>query len=89
MGRVGVEPAQPGVETKMTKPPSAVVTRSDTATIPATGFFGRALSAIVKARQLQADREVENYLARQSDRMLRDIGMTDLDIEALRQKHNR
>jgi uncharacterized protein YjiS (DUF1127 family) len=60
---------------------------ADKAAAPHAGIFGRFFAALSKARQLQADREVEVYLARQSDRTLHDIGMTDADILALRQRH--
>jgi hypothetical protein len=56
-------------------------------TPPRYGVIGRFFAALSRARQLQADREVETYLARQSDRMLGDIGMTDAEIKDLRQRH--
>jgi uncharacterized protein YjiS (DUF1127 family) len=62
---------------------------ADVATPPRYGVVGRFFAALSCARQLQADREVEIYLARQSDRMLHDIGMTDADIQDLRQRHQR
>jgi uncharacterized protein YjiS (DUF1127 family) len=52
-----------------------------------SGFFGRLVAALADARQRQADREVENYLSRQPDRMLRDIGLSEIEIEDLRRKH--
>jgi hypothetical protein len=56
---------------------------------PKTGVFGRFFTALSKARQLQADREVEIYLVRQPDRMLRDIGMSDAEIQDLRERQDR
>jgi uncharacterized protein YjiS (DUF1127 family) len=58
-------------------------------TRPRSGIFGRFFAALSKARQLQADREVEVYLARQPDRMLRDIGMSEAEIQDMRQRHGR
>ena len=51
------------------------------------GFFGRVFNAIVHAREMQAQREVDRYLARQPDRMLKDIGLADGDIAELRTKY--
>jgi len=50
-------------------------------------FFTRVLNAIMSARELQAQREVDRYLARQPDRMLKDIGFDDAGIAELRMKH--
>jgi hypothetical protein len=58
-----------------------------TAETPSTSVFGRFFAALSKARQLQADREVEIYLMRQPDRMLHDIGMSEAAIQDLRQRH--
>jgi len=56
---------------------------------PATGgLLARALHAIAQAREIQAQREVNRYLARQSDRMLKDIGFDDAGIAELRTKHS-
>ncbi len=52
-----------------------------------SGFFGRLIRAMGEARQRQADREVEMYLARQPSRMLEDIGLSQTEIDALRSKH--
>ena len=43
-------------------------------------IWARLLSAIIRAREIQAEREVRRHLARRSDRELRDIGLTDAEI---------
>lgn len=48
------------------------------------GFWSRALAAIVTAREAQAKREANRFLARQSDRFLRDIGLSESEIQELR-----
>ena len=48
------------------------------------GLVGRIMAAIVKAREIQAQREVNRYLARQPDRLLYDIGLDDATIAELR-----
>ena len=50
------------------------------------GFWARALLAITKARELQAKRETNRFLARQPDRFLRDIGLDDTEIAELRRQ---
>ena len=62
---------------------------SDVRTVPKSGLWRRFFAALSKARQMQADRNVKQYLARQSDRTLQDIGMTDEEIADLRSKHGR
>jgi uncharacterized protein YjiS (DUF1127 family) len=62
---------------------------SDTAAARPSGIFARMFAALSKARQMQADREVEIYLARQPDRMLSDIGMSESEIQDLRKKFDR
>ena len=52
-----------------------------------SGFMGRVLNAIVHAREVQAQREVDRYLSRQPDRMLKDIGLGDGEIAELRARH--
>lgn len=51
-------------------------------------FWGRILGAFKIAREIQATREVNRYLARQPDRLLRDIGLNDHDISELRHRHS-
>ena len=51
------------------------------------GMVGRILGAIRKAREAQAQREVNRYLARQPDRLLRDIGLDSGDIAELRARY--
>lgn len=60
--------------------PDAVPAR----TARGNGIFARILSAIVKAREVQAQRQVNRYLARQPDRLLRDIGFDETTIAELR-----
>ena len=48
------------------------------------GIVARILGTIVKAREAQAQREVNRYLARQPDRLLRDMGLDDTEIAILR-----
>lgn len=48
------------------------------------GFWAKAFKAIVAAREAQARREANRFLARQSDRFLHDIGLTESDILELR-----
>ncbi len=48
------------------------------------GFWARAMAAIAAAREVQAKREANRFLARQSDRFLRDIGMSEGEIFKLR-----
>jgi hypothetical protein len=67
----------------------STVLSADKSVATKSGIFSRMFAALIKARQLQADREVEIYMSRQSDRTLRDIGMTDGDIHDLRQKYGR
>ncbi len=62
---------------------------SEVRTVPKSGLWRRFFAAFSKARQMRADREVKHYLARQSDRTLQDIGMTDEEIADLRNKHGR
>jgi uncharacterized protein YjiS (DUF1127 family) len=62
---------------------------TDSARAPQAGVFARLFAALTKARQIQAEREVAQYLARQPDRMLVDIGMTTAEIEDLRAKFSR
>jgi uncharacterized protein YjiS (DUF1127 family) len=76
------------MESSMSKSTFNSATRASAET-PRAGIFGRFFAALSKARQLQADREVEIYLARQPDRVLHDIGMSDADIQELRQRHDR
>ena len=62
-----------------------VTNHAHTSSIPATaGIWGRVMSAIVKARELQAQREINRYLARQPDRLLADIGLDATAIAELR-----
>jgi uncharacterized protein YjiS (DUF1127 family) len=63
--------------------------RAAAAEAPKSGYFARFVGALSKAREQQAEREVSQYLSRQSDRMLQDIGMTDVEIDDLRAKFNR
>ena len=48
------------------------------------GPFARVFAALIKAREIQAQREVNRYLARQPDRLLRDIGLDETAIAELR-----
>ena len=51
------------------------------------GLLSRLFNAIAKAREIQAQREVNRYLARQPDRLLRDIGLDETAISELRWKN--
>ena len=53
-----------------------------------SGFWARMMGAIMLAREAQAKREINRYLARQPDRMLYDIGLTDSEIAELRDQNN-
>lgn len=66
--------------------PVAVSERSDAPVqaLGSRGFGARILAAIVKAREIQAQREVNRYLARQPDRLLHDIGLDEAAIAELR-----
>ena len=58
---------------------------SERDTVPAgRGFGGRFLAAVARARAVQAQREVNRYLARQPDRLLYDIGLDEAAIAELR-----
>ena len=48
------------------------------------GFGARIMAAIVTAREVQAQREINRYLARQPDRLLVDIGLDEAAIAELR-----
>ena len=50
------------------------------------GVFTRVMAAIVAAREMQAKREAYRYLARQPDRLLRDIGLDQTEIASLRRQ---
>ena len=52
------------------------------------GFWARVAASIMKAREAQALRETNRYLARQSDRFLADIGYNETDIATLRRNHS-
>jgi uncharacterized protein YjiS (DUF1127 family) len=62
------------------------IAQTESTASPKAGVFGRFFAAMTKAREVQAEREVARYLARQTDRMLLDIGMTPTEIEDLRAK---
>ena len=51
------------------------------------GLFARFMASVVKAREAQAEREVNRYLARQPDRLLLDIGLDHRAIAELRYQH--
>ena len=51
------------------------------------GLLARVFGAIAQAREIQAQREVNRYLARQPDRLLRDIGLDETAIAELRWKN--
>ena len=65
--------------------PLAVPAR--TARDTGNGIVARVFAAITKAREVQAQREVNRYLARQPDRLLRDIGLDEAAIADLRWKN--
>jgi hypothetical protein len=48
------------------------------------GIFARFLAVLAKGRERQAEREVARYLARQPDRLLKDIGFDAAAIAELR-----
>lgn len=50
------------------------------------GFWARVTAGIVKSREIQAKRETNRYLARQSDRFLLDIGLDQAEIANLRRQ---
>lgn len=52
------------------------------------GFLARVLAAIATAREAQANREANRYLARQPDRLLRDIGLDEREIADLRRQYD-
>jgi uncharacterized protein YjiS (DUF1127 family) len=62
---------------------------SNVSAAPKSGLLRRFFDALSRSRQMQADREVKHYLARQSNRTLHDIGMTDAEIADLRDTHGR
>ena len=61
---------------------AAVAERSEAPT--GRGVGARILAAIANARVVQAQREVNRYLARQPDRLLHDIGLDESAIAELR-----
>lgn len=64
---------------------TADTTLTDSRERPAGGaFWARAFSSIIAAREAQAKREANRFLARQSDRFLQDIGMSESEILDLR-----
>ena len=50
------------------------------------GIWARAIAGITKAREIQAKRETNRFLARQPDRFLRDIGLDETEILDLRRR---
>lgn len=52
------------------------------------GVVARVFAAILTAREAQAKREANRYLARQPDRLLRDIGLDDCEIANLRRQYD-
>ena len=50
------------------------------------GVWARAIAGITKAREVQAKRETNRFLARQPDRFLRDIGLNETEILDLRRR---
>ncbi len=69
--------------TSIAKAQDSAVTRAK------PGILSRFAAALSRSRQMQAEREVQRYLARQSDPVLHDIGLTDAEIAELRAKHGR
>ena len=51
------------------------------------GLFARIMASIVNARVAQAQREANRYLARQPDRLLRDIGLNETEIADLKRQY--
>jgi uncharacterized protein YjiS (DUF1127 family) len=50
------------------------------------GFFSRLLARLIKAREAQAKRYVDGYLAGLPDRQLADLGYTRKEIDELRKR---
>jgi hypothetical protein len=55
-----------------------------TATEPKAGFFGRLLSTLIAAREMEARKKAATTLANVSDRSLIELGLGAREIEALR-----
>ena len=51
-----------------------------------SGFWARVIIGITTAREMQAKRETNRFLARQTDRFLRDIGLDEVEIAELRRQ---
>ncbi len=51
------------------------------------GVLARIFNRVVQAREAHARREANRYLARQPDRLLRDIGLDETEIAKLRRRY--